>query len=78
MAITITIEKGVPIPPLSGRKGKGEWQIFLSGLEIGDSFLLPTEEAKASRNIPYAARGIGIKVTRRQMKDGSVRVWRVA
>lgn len=68
------IEKGVPAPK-PRMKGLGIDQF--RQMEVGDSFVVPSERGRTFRGNAYnIARRIGIEVTIRRV-DGGVRVWRV-
>lgn len=74
------IEKGMPI--IGEKAIRGESKYPIRHMEIGDSFLIPTDEITASsgmaaRVAPQAKR-YGFRLTVRKQKDGSYRVWRIA
>lgn len=50
----------------------------LIDLEVGDSFIVPPEEAGGARTAAYlVSRAHNVKFTTRTLADGSVQVWRV-
>jgi len=74
----ITIDKGVPVPPLRTRVSKYPWP----SMAVGDSFFVEAtpEEMKSraaslSRGATAAGKKLGTQFTVRKM-DGGVRVWR--
>ena len=79
----ITIEKGVPLPAAQEfiTKSRYPWDL----MEVGDSFLVPTEEGKTPRqlmqkispSVSRRASRTGTKYTLR-IVEGGVRVWRLA
>jgi len=71
------VEKNIPLPGRAGRMPKYPWK----ALEVGDSFLVPSEEVPKSgqgtiSNCANAALGAGNFRTAKV--DGGVRVWRLA
>jgi len=85
--MSITIEKGVPIPARAGVGGLTKWP--LRGMEVGDSFAAPVPEgatvAKFQANLATciasytrSQHGRGKQfVTRRAEDHSHVRVWRI-
>ena len=76
----ITIEKNVPIPVANSSR-KGKWQLVLSRLDVGDSFVVPCGPTGADRNrvgssMNSAAKNVDIKIATRRTKDGNLRIWR--
>jgi len=81
----ITIEKGIPLPPLKqvgNRWGKGaKWAQTLRNMEIGDSFLAPADRMSA---IYVTCKRNGWKIrTQTQpyvpgQKIATLRIWLVA
>lgn len=65
------IEKDIPIPEES--KAKGITHI-LQLMEIGDSILVNYSK---SQGIASIAQRLNIKTTRRKVKDGWYRIWRI-
>ena len=68
----LKIEKGVPIPEGSGRKG-----VLVSTFEamkVGDSFLFPT---KNRTQLALYAERAKVKIITRAADEENVRVWRV-
>lgn len=72
------IEKGIPIPPLSGPPRNGGRKSILEGMEIGDSMFIPgsTVSNLATRATSYG-KPRGMKFTCRTV-EGGARIWRVA
>jgi hypothetical protein len=66
------IERGVPIPPR--RLRRCELRDALGRLGIGDSFVT----ARTHQAVDWHVRRLGIKVTRRTLATGALRVWRTA
>jgi hypothetical protein len=76
MSNELRIEKGVPVPP--GTNGKGYWIKLFRRMRVGDSVLVPGVHISAlAGQQSYAAKSVGIKITRRT-ESGGVRCWRVA
>jgi len=76
----ITIEKNVPIPVANSSR-KRKWQLVLSRLDVGDSFVAPCGPTGVDRNrlgssINFAAKTVDIKIATRRTKDGNLRIWR--
>jgi hypothetical protein len=71
--MTIKIEKGIPRPERSGRKGG--LSDAVRSMDIGDSFVLPL--AKRNGLSPLAIR-LGVKLATRKEGADKVRVWRTA
>ena len=73
----VKIDKGMPIPSRT-RSRSNEWQQLLERLELGDSFLLPTEANKSIISaITTCHKNTRKKFVRRVLSEG-VRVWRTA
>lgn len=72
---SITIEKGVPLPPL---KSSGLNQALLN-CGIGDSFIAPPSVARntISSSISILSKKHERKYTTRTMPDGTIRIWRI-
>ena len=66
----ITIDKGVPLPPL-----RRKWPFV--GMEVGDSFFIDRPTAAFSGVAGVAGARLGRKFTCRA-ENGGCRVWRVA
>jgi hypothetical protein len=68
------VEKEITIPNRSSRYP-------FADMRVGDSFLVPFNDAKKINNALQAmhgyARRVGVKCTVRTQDDGSIRVWRV-
>jgi hypothetical protein len=79
----VKIEKGIPVPELKTKNPrflqKGSKTFFLSKLEVGDSFLLPSGVSRS--RIHQAMLGMGMVPLMRswRLKDGGLqtRIWRV-
>jgi hypothetical protein len=76
------IEKGIAIPARQGSH-YGSFNSFLKSLEVGDSFVVPPgphgyRSDTKYRTVYQKASKLGIRVTTRVQKDGSVRIWRTA
>jgi len=72
--MSITVDKGVPIPNFrtAPRKSKYPWR----DLEVGDSFLVPdTTSERFGPQAREAGLRLGRKFTVRKVEEG-VRVWR--
>jgi hypothetical protein len=65
------IEHGVPLPEESQATGITG---TLRQMEIGDSIVVNYSK---SQGIASIAQRIGIKITRRKIKDGWYRIWRI-
>lgn len=65
------IEKGVPLP---GPRG-GFWRDFLEKMEIGDSFVAPTNNIATTAQCQAKKLGQRIKAT--HIGNGQYRCWRV-
>lgn len=73
----IRIIKSAPLPPSKPPRGSKSRYPLLD-LEIGDSFVVPAENAGGVRTTAYiVAKRYGVKFTTRTLADGSVQVWRV-
>lgn len=71
---TLTIEKGVPLPP---RRSPSAIAETLREMETGDSFVLNSTNPKADMTtVRKVAKTLGVKLTART-HDGKMRVWRV-
>jgi hypothetical protein len=75
----ITIDKGIPVPPLRMRHSKYPW----AEMVVGDSFFieaaaadLKARAANLSRGATSAGKQLGRRFTVRKA-DGGVRVWRI-
>ena len=75
----ITIDKGVPVPPLRTRVSKYPWP----SMAVGDSFFIEAtpegmkaRSASLSRGATAAGKKLGTQFTVRKV-EGGVRVWRV-
>jgi hypothetical protein len=66
----VQIEKGIPVPT-RGRASKYPW----NELQVGDSFLLPNDDAPSASSLSTGAKKAGIKIKVREVENG-VRVWR--
>jgi hypothetical protein len=69
-----TIQKGIPIPPMSQKKNGTDEKWPMSQLEVGDSFF-----ARGVLNpggMYKRAKMVGIKITCRRIGKTGVRVWR--
>jgi hypothetical protein len=72
----LKIEKNVPIPISTGRKGSGPIQTAMRALKKGDSVIIP---GKSVGNVYSAARAyIGKGKYTVRAVDGGFRVWRIA
>lgn len=73
----LKVEKGVPLPPLSGGRARYPWD----AMEIGDSFFVPgrtsVEMAAIAASASHAKRRSGWRFSCRAESDGA-RVWRIA
>ena len=67
------IESNIPIPPIK-TKPRGSKYDFLKKMENGQSVVVSNQ--KKAQAIYAAAKKYGVKVTRRKMENGSVRIWR--
>lgn len=72
----ISIEKGVPLPAARNKTQGATWEKFISGLEVGDSFVVPNEKV-AGAMYGYFKR-LGFKAAIREIESGFCRVWRSA
>lgn len=76
-ATPIRIIKSAPLPPPKAPRGSKSRYPLLD-LEIGDSFVVPAENAGGVRTTAYqVAKRYGVKFSTRTLADGSVQVWRV-
>lgn len=66
----VQIEKGIPIP---GRGGSSKYP--WADLQVGDSFLLSSDNAPSASSLSTGAKKAGIKIKVREVENG-VRVWR--
>lgn len=76
------IDKGVPLPPNSGNKGKGSRKYPFDDMQVGDSIFFETEYPNQRRELLWSVltsyqKRNGMKYATR-IVDGGVRVWRVA
>ena len=71
----LKIEKGIPIPTGSGRKGQGKVQIAMKAMKKGDSVLLAHSKAGNTYSQAKAYLGAGNYAVRPE-GDG-FRVWRI-
>lgn len=82
----IVIEKNIPLPEHTFANGNPKQQakyLFLSTLEVGDSFLYPCEGVDPNRAVNRmrpSAKRLGIKLSYRTLLDqpGTIRIWRAA
>ena len=80
--VVFIVEKDIPVPEKSSRDRKYP----LDQMEVGDSFLVPTDPAmtvsklqkKASASVAYAHRTLGGRRFVTRQVEGGVRVWRIA
>lgn len=80
--VVLAVEKDIPIPEASHRKRRYP----LDQMEVGDSFLVPTDpamtfrklQAKASSSVAYAHGTLGGRRFVTRQVEGGVRVWRIA
>ena len=74
MTAPFRIERGIPLPPSSGRR-----RLYpLDSMEPGDSFLIPGAESTSEcRGVYSAAENLGVQV-RLQTEEEGVRVWLVS
>jgi hypothetical protein len=77
MPTEIQIEKGVPIPELSGGRPKSDVRLAFEKMEVGDSIVIERERLQL-HSIKHLAKRVGIKVTQRQVNCEGRRIWRVA
>jgi len=69
MAVSIKIEKGIPVPPVRGVWPFGE-------MEVGDSFLIPAGREKAGKASAWTyGKKHGMRFAVRTEKKGT-RIWR--
>ena len=75
------IEKGVPLPPGAGRKGRNKYPWY--EMEVGDSCFLPDADpravSQAASNV--ARRNNGLRFATRAVTENGVkgvRVWKIA
>lgn len=73
MKAMVNVDKGIPMPEFSGA-GKYPWKV----MEVGDSFLMISKTAaRAGSAIVYANTAYAPRhFTKRNMPDGTARVWR--
>ena len=72
--MTITIEKGVPIPP-DGRVKTG-FMSAIRAMEVGDSLVLPKPSTRAGGYLS-GLRNEGRQFTARKIDENSCRIWRI-
>jgi hypothetical protein len=71
--MALVIEKNVPIVE------RGTTSKALLSMEVGDSFALPLNLAKATRaNVYYVQRSTQLRFTARKVSADKFRVWRIA
>jgi hypothetical protein len=68
----VKIESGVPIPP---RESGGKWRMLIWGMNVGDSFLVPTNGERCA--VISAAIQLSISVTTRKVNGEGYRIWRL-
>ena len=83
----ITIEKNIPIPALTWRKGNAEKYLFIDRMEIRDSFKVngntPNFSPSTVRSYVYGLNSKGVKQFTIRTLEGnsskpmSIRVWRI-
>ena len=66
------IEKGIPYPLFSTRKGSGKWQVIIRQMNEGDSLLVAT--IQQANSLIRTARGMGQRMASRR-ENTQVRVW---
>lgn len=82
--MTITIEKGIPLPEVRKRQPKGQFGEVMAKMEVGDSFVCEGEKFNTLQSaLRLAAKRAGITITTRRENEEAetpvkVRVWRVA
>ena len=69
---TVTIDKGIPIPPRGPKPGNGKHQTVLFKMKKGDSILVPAKVVPCMRQTAYKN---GAVVCFRQMDNGQHRMW---
>ncbi len=72
--MTITIEKGVPIPP--DPRVKTGVMSAIRAMEVGDSLVLP-KPAKNAGSYLNGPRNEGRSFTVRRIDENSCRIWRI-
>lgn len=81
--MSIIIESGIPLPPVFRPTARAAKYPELRGMNIGDSFLVVTEnneKARTSARVQWAhtAKRVGIHIATRVVNNGAgIRVWRV-
>lgn len=83
--MTITIEKGIPLPEVRKRQPKNPYIEVMAKMEVGDSFVCEGAKFNTLQGaLRAAAKKAGVSITTRrenENEDGTgvkVRVWRVA
>ena len=77
----LTVEKGVPIPPVLVKQGANI--ALLTGMEVGDSVWWDLAEAKRAMRFYRVAKKLGLKILIRKVDENDpqgpgVRMWRMA
>ena len=73
--MTVTIEKGIPLPGKLGTKNSNKYgAIPWTQMEVGDSFVF---EATGVAYMKHAARKHGVTIFIKTLSKGRYRVWRI-
>lgn len=75
--MSFVIEKNIPIPTTDGRTKSGLAAV-LRAMEVGDSILVPPENAVSARRMAYVAnKKTDKRFVSRPMDGRALRIWRV-
>ena len=74
--MTFVIEKGIPIPTVDGRSKTGITAV-LRAMDVGDSVLVPPEQADSTRGVAATMnKRTEKRFVARSVENKALRIWR--
>lgn len=74
--MTFVIEKGIPIPTVDGRSKTGITAV-LRAMDVGDSVLVPPEQADSTRGVANTMnKRTEKRFVARSVENKALRIWR--